>query len=346
MKKTVVLLLVTMVFTCNSSALILVNFSNYDFIPRNSSCNNDSNTKSNSNRNSNKPKVNSYNQIPNYLLNLYPLEIGNRWILLEEHVINPNVWYEVKTIEVIGDSLASNGKFYYHLKQDDYHYLDRVDSIDGKVYRYFEDPSLPESEYTIADLYGEVGDSFPSFDPIYTTSYSYVNVSQIDTIYKWGLYSIRKTYQQITPGPLHITNIKLTEGIGMESIMTGLPLYGISSVQILKGCVINGIVYGDTTLTNIKEEEHSFKTNYQLCQNYPNPFNPSTKISYQLPKAGNITLKVFDVLGKEVTTLVNEYKNIGRYEIEFNANNLPSGVYFYQLKAGNFVQTKKMILIK
>jgi hypothetical protein len=85
---------------------------------------------------------------------------------------------------------------------------------------------------------------------------------------------------------------------------------------------------------------------FLLEQNYPNPFNPSTKISYQLPNAGNVTLKVFDVLGREVATLVDEYKNAGRFEVEFNANNLPSGVYFYQLKAGEFVETKKMILLK
>ena len=85
---------------------------------------------------------------------------------------------------------------------------------------------------------------------------------------------------------------------------------------------------------------------FKLSQNYPNPFNPSTIISYQLPKAGNVTLKVYDVLGKEVATLVDEYRNAGSYEVELNAEHLTSGVYFYQLKAGDFVETKKMILIK
>jgi hypothetical protein len=69
-------------------------------------------------------------------------------------------------------------------------------------------------------------------------------------------------------------------------------------------------------------------------------------ISYQLPVNGNVTLKVYDVLGKEITTLVNEYKPAGRYEVEFSASSLPSGVYFYQLKAGEYVSTKKMILLK
>ncbi|MEJ5306551.1 MAG: T9SS type A sorting domain-containing protein [Ignavibacteria bacterium] len=90
-------------------------------------------------------------------------------------------------------------------------------------------------------------------------------------------------------------------------------------------------------------------TEFTLNQNYPNPFNPSTKISWQSPVSGYTTLKVYDVLGKEVGTLVNEYLNAGSYEVEFNAGqtrNLSSGVYLYKLQVGEFVQTKKMILAK
>ena len=90
---------------------------------------------------------------------------------------------------------------------------------------------------------------------------------------------------------------------------------------------------------------------YYLQQNYPNPFNPSTKIKYQIPEAGFVSLKVFDVLGNEVADLVNENKPAGVYEVEFSSHsgkvrNLPSGVYFYTLNSGDFVSTKKMLLIK
>jgi photosystem II stability/assembly factor-like uncharacterized protein len=95
-----------------------------------------------------------------------------------------------------------------------------------------------------------------------------------------------------------------------------------------------------------EEKNQTHPKQYLLSQNYPNPFNPSTKISYQLPNAGYLTLKVFDVLGREVKTLVDEYKSAGNYEIDFNATNLPSGIYFYQLKTGEFVETKKMILLQ
>ncbi len=92
-------------------------------------------------------------------------------------------------------------------------------------------------------------------------------------------------------------------------------------------------------------------TIFSLEQNYPNPFNPSTKIKFEIPgQARNdnrlVTLKVYDVLGNEVAILVNEQKQAGIYEVEFDGTELPSGIYLYQLKAGNFVETKKMILLK
>lgn len=85
---------------------------------------------------------------------------------------------------------------------------------------------------------------------------------------------------------------------------------------------------------------------YWLSQNYPNPFNPTTKISWQIKNDGQVTIKVYDQLGKEVVTLVNEEKPAGSYEVEFNASSLASGVYYYKITAGSFVDTKKMILMK
>ncbi len=87
-------------------------------------------------------------------------------------------------------------------------------------------------------------------------------------------------------------------------------------------------------------------TEFVLDQNYPNPFNPSTFISYSLPQNSFVTLKVYDVLGNEVTTLVNEIKSAGKYDVRFDASNLSNGVYLYSLQADNFTSTKKMILIK
>jgi len=85
---------------------------------------------------------------------------------------------------------------------------------------------------------------------------------------------------------------------------------------------------------------------YKLQQNYPNPFNPTTTIKYQIPELSFVILKVYDVLGNEIETLVNKEKAVGNYEVNFNAASLPSGVYFYRLQAGNFVDIKKMVLLK
>jgi len=85
---------------------------------------------------------------------------------------------------------------------------------------------------------------------------------------------------------------------------------------------------------------------YDLAQNYPNPFNPSTVIKYQLPEQGFVTLKIYDILGREVKTLVNEFKSKGRYSINFNAGNLASGVYIYRIKVNDFSTAKKLLLMK
>jgi hypothetical protein len=103
----------------------------------------------------------------------------------------------------------------------------------------------------------------------------------------------------------------------------------------------------DTVSTSVENDNSTqLPENFLVYQNYPNPFNPSSKISWQSPVGSWQTLKVYDVLGNEVATLVDEYKPAGKYEVEFNASTLTSGVYFYQLKTENYIETKKMILMK
>jgi hypothetical protein len=98
------------------------------------------------------------------------------------------------------------------------------------------------------------------------------------------------------------------------------------------------------SITGITDANHI--TGFELRQNYPNPFNPSTTINYQLPMTNFVTLRVYDMLGRVVKTLVNEQESAGTHSIPFNAAGLPSGIYIYQLRAGNYVSTKKMILSK
>ena len=123
-------------------------------------------------------------------------------------------------------------------------------------------------------------------------------------------------------------DIDLNDDIYLASISLG--------VFRLKSPVVN--VNGEKNYSSIKE--------FTLYQNYPNPFNPTTTFSYSIPKTSLVQLKVFNLLGQEVATLVNEEKPIGNYEVNYDASDLSSGVYFYRLKTGNYINIKKMILLK
>ena len=99
-------------------------------------------------------------------------------------------------------------------------------------------------------------------------------------------------------------------------------------------------------LTSVGNPTADVPKTFALQQNYPNPFNPSTTIIFELPKTAHVNLKVFDILGREVVLLVNERKAPGKYEVKFDGSNLASGVYFYRIQAGDFVQTRKLVLLK
>ncbi|MCU0372977.1 MAG: T9SS type A sorting domain-containing protein [Ignavibacteria bacterium] len=106
------------------------------------------------------------------------------------------------------------------------------------------------------------------------------------------------------------------------------------------------LYYDKYLLTGIKEKKEPVPASYSLSQNYPNPFNPATKIDFSIPQNAFVTVKVYDILGKEVSVLVNKYMIRGTYSIDFNGENLTSGVYFYKITSGSFTDTKKMMLLK
>jgi len=134
---------------------------------------------------------------------------------------------------------------------------------------------------------------------------------------------------------------------------TNLSLYCVNFINNDYGMIVgsSGTILrttngGETDVKNYPYDMVDVPNEFALSQNYPNPFNPTTKIHFQVPKTGLVTLKVYDVLGREVTTLLNEVKQPGTYEIEWNASALASGIYFYQLQSGSFTDVKKMILIR
>ena len=121
-------------------------------------------------------------------------------------------------------------------------------------------------------------------------------------------------------------------------------IYDNLNPQSIQGAIV---MHNRIILTKDGEEDLlTAPVEFALEQNYPNPFNPNTTIKYSIPEAGNVELKVYDILGNKVVTLVNEEKSPGKYIAEFNASTLASGVYVYTLRAKDFIQTKKLILMK
>lgn len=152
--------------------------------------------------------------------------------------------------------------------------------------------------------------------------------------------------------PLHFPD-KQVDHTGAIS-EDGTLYIGVHDNALVTGCTKTLYAIKDTGLVGVLDNEELL-TDYSVEQNFPNPFNPSTTINYQLPKPGFVTLKVYDVLGKEVSTLVNEQKNQGRYSVNFsaiggsvsgrNASRLASGVYIYQIRVNDYVDSKKMLLL-
>jgi aminopeptidase N len=124
---------------------------------------------------------------------------------------------------------------------------------------------------------------------------------------------------------------------------------GSAAISINDNLVIDPeqwILMAEPVIVTSVNGNNSIITDYRLEQNYPNPFNPKTKITYSIPKAEIVKIKVYDILGKEIKTLLNEYQPAGIYEIDFDGTGLQSGVYFYRIISGSYADTKKMILLK
>lgn len=143
----------------------------------------------------------------------------------------------------------------------------------------------------------------------------------------------------------------LTGGESWSQMNSGLTDTSVYSLAITPNALFAGTYYEGVFrfsqhVTSVHESSEGMSLSYSLSQNYPNPFNPTTTISYQLPENSFVTIKVYDLLGKEIETLVNENKSAGYYKVNFDASKLPSGVYFYNLTTGSNSISKKMLLMK
>ena len=141
-------------------------------------------------------------------------------------------------------------------------------------------------------------------------------------------------------------------GASWTPASSGLPNTAVVSLAVLGNYLFAGCSNAGawarplSEMTSVHEVVPVVPMSFSLSQNYPNPFNPSTIIKYELPKASVVRLSVFDILGREVSVLVYERENAGSYEVKFDGSSSASGVYFYRLQAGSFVQTRKLLLLR
>ena len=220
---------------------------------------------------------------------------------------------------------------------------------------YNADPGVTQSMVT--NPFGETiaGDSL-KFDHAYTTYINEVDSLIIEVSNNFGnSYSVLVKLAGGISGPLRTAPPNQNSFVPAPSQWATKKYALPSGVNMIRFRVISGFgnnlyldnickVNGTTGISSNLNTELPGK--YSLSQNYPNPFNPVTNLEFGIPKLGFVSLKIYDVLGKEVATLVNENLSPGTYKYSFNASNLSSGIYFYRIKAGDFVQTRTMMLLK
>ncbi len=272
----------------------------------------------------------------------YPLKIGNSYVYEKYHyMVKCYQQYAGKMkIKIIRDTVLSNGKRYYEFQGglSPYWKYQRIDSSSMNLYGYDQGE---DKEYLFDSLAANVGNHFQSYRfQSYLSNNVYNGTLTMNVL---GSNRSVKGYANGSNGSATAFLYYFAEGIGPLGYSYCLDW---GEGVYLNGCVINGVVYGDTIMTAVTQISTEVPDNFLLKQNYPNPFNPTTKINYQLKNADFVTHKVFDVMGKEVSTLVKENQKAGSYEVTFDAAALPAGVYYYRLIVNGFSEVKKMSLVK
>jgi hypothetical protein len=279
----------------------------------------------------------------------YPLQTGDRWQYKTVSQCSDHTCFDTSaySVEAIGDTLLPNGKHYEKLTFE-FLYPDRfmlssferIDSSSGCVLRY--DTTAPDSERQIDSLFAKPGDNF--FTATHLPRYEHQSFEAgCRDIVNDTILSVPTQIKEFVEGSLAESGYTLARGFGICYIVTYWDDGTTRTTLVYTR--ISGKEYG-TQIPDAVVDRTTLPLAFRLFQNYPNPFNPTTRISYQLAMNRHVTLKVYDVLGREVTTLVNEKQAAGGHSAYFDAGRLASGVYFYQLRAGGFVETKKMLVEK
>jgi hypothetical protein len=268
----------------------------------------------------------------------YPLHIGDKW----EYYFPGN---DYSTVEIISDTIMPNGHKYFVFNEygvSAWQYQ-RVEDV-TKVYYY----SVPdENEYILFDFrLPEKTIWEVSFSEYYWGLYKTwtTNNNILNTVLENREFSFVNIDSTVSPPDtiwnpiLDVYPTLVTKYLGISSYIYGL--------EELVGAYINGVGYG--SLVGIKELHEESINDFELYQNFPNPFNPTTTINYSLPEDGYTELKVYNIYGELIETLVSENKSAGSYSIQFSASgkNIASSVYLYTLSSGKYNTTGKMIMMK
>jgi hypothetical protein len=273
------------------------------------------------------------------VLSYMPLAIGNQWQYEVHYVVTgpsniDTTYYSLSIVE--RDTIMPNGYQYQVIKNSnfyqEYNYI-HIDSATACVYEYENDSSRG---FKTDSLKCSEGDWFGLYHHIQCIFIDTATVLDYETwimTIDWPMLGFSDTH-----------TLAMDIGMVFHEKSESEGTWVIITTRTLVYAKINGSEFGE--LVTVKNDINNELTDFNLHQNYPNPFNPVTTIKYQIPEFSFVTLKIYDVLGNEIETLVNEEKAAGSYAIEFGADGLTSGIYFYQLKADGYMETKKMILIK
>lgn len=273
-----------------------------------------------------------------------------------------NIWSQQS--KLLSSDIHPADNFGYSVSlSDDYAIVGSIKAIhntyrSGAAYVFQRSDTLWYEQAKLLDSSAVTGIAF-GYSVSLSNNYLVIGVSQDNE--NGGNAGAAYIYKRENSNWFKVTKLLASDGNESDIFGWSVNVYGDkavvgSPVQDVGGLFCGAVYVYDGFLTDVYETDYSIIENFSLHQNFPNPFNPSTKIRYEIPGQSRndnmlVTLKVYDALGNEVVTLVKEEKPAGEYEIEFpchscESRNLSSGVYFYQLKAGNFIQTKKMLIIK
>jgi hypothetical protein len=261
---------------------------------------------------------------------VYPLHVGDRW---EYTYLGPSPWTSV----IERDTLMPNGR-HYAVRSGDYHYefgLVFERQQENSVFRF---DTLKNGEQLWYNFDLSAGDTVGSYARGSDTMDIVLVEARVDTIFG----AARRTWLFM------IDNYRAWADDEQYVVITdslGLTDYGEAFAGAeLRGAVIGGVRYG--TVSAVGPAPAVVPLGFQLGVNYPNPFNPTTTITYTVPSRSLVTLKVFNLLGQEVASIVDEIEGPGSRAVAFNAGGLPSGMYFYRLQAGGCSDVKKLLLMK